>query len=215
VAYSIRTGFHFWNTRARERTFRVDTHISFGCPVGGAGVVRGIDEHHTLRDCETWRTDLPGALAASDPDVVVIVMGLLDLNGREVDGRWRELGDPAHDRWLQARMDEVATLLEAHGAPVVWLTFPHVRARDVEDPTRSWDSLAINEPWKVDRFNELLADVAAGHEGIELVDFAAWLDTWPDESFSPDMRDGVHFSYAGSDKVGAWLIPRVFAAIDG
>ena len=215
VAYSIRTAFHFWNTRAPERTFQVDTHISFGCPVGGPGVVRGVDEHDTPRDCGTWRTDLPGALVEADPDVVVMVMGLLDLNGREVDGRWRELGDPEHDDWLRGEMDEVADLLESGGVPVVWLNFPHVRARDVEDPTRPWDTLAINEPWKVDRFNELLAEVVADHEGIELVDFASWLDTWPNESFDPDMRDGVHFSYAGSDKVGDWLIPRVFAAIDG
>jgi peptidoglycan/LPS O-acetylase OafA/YrhL len=214
VAYSLGVAFHFWNTKGPERTFQVDNHISFGCPIGGPGVVRGADEHHTSTDCETWRTDLPAALARSSPDAVVMVMGLLDLNGREIDGEWRELGDPAHDRWLRERIDEVATLLEAPGVPVVWMTFPHVRAKDRSDPTRAWETLAINEPWKVDRFNELLAEVVAEHERIELVDLAGWLDTWPERSFDPEMRDGVHFSYAGADKVGEWLIPQVLAKLE-
>ncbi|MGH9236022.1 MAG: acyltransferase family protein [Acidimicrobiales bacterium] len=214
VAYSLGVAFHFWNTRGPERAFQVDNHISFGCPIGGPGVVRGTDEHGTSSDCETWRTDLPRALAASSPDVVVMVMGLLDLNGREIDGEWRELGDPVHDRWLRGQIDEVATLLEAPGVPVVWMTFPHVRAKDRSDPTRAWDTLAINEPAKVDRFNALLAEVAAGHDGIELVDLAGWLDTWPEQSFEPEMRDGIHFSYAGADKVGSWLIPQVLAKLE-
>ncbi|HET6771891.1 MAG TPA: acyltransferase family protein [Acidimicrobiales bacterium] len=214
VAYSLGVAFHFWNTRGPERAFQVDNHISFGCPIGGPGVVRGTDEHDTSSDCETWRTDLPRALAASSPDVVVMVMGLLDLNGREIDGEWRELGDPVHDRWLRGQIDEVATLLEAPGVPVMWMTFPHVRAKDRSDPTRAWDTLAINEPAKVDRFNELLAEVAAEHDGIELVDLAGWLDTWPEQSFEPDMRDGIHFSYAGADKVGSWLIPQVLAKLE-
>ncbi|HEX6165452.1 MAG TPA: acyltransferase family protein [Acidimicrobiales bacterium] len=214
VAYSLGVAFHFWNTRGPERTFQVDNHISFGCPIGGPGVVRGSDEHHTSADCETWRTDLPRALAASSPDVVVMVMGLLDLNGREIDGEWRELGDPVHDRWLRKQIDEIATLLEAPGVPVVWMTFPHVRAKDRSDPTRAWETLAINEPAKVDRFNELLAEVAAEHDGIELVDLAGWLEAWPEQSFDPEMRDGIHFSYAGADKVGDWLIPQVLAKLE-
>jgi peptidoglycan/LPS O-acetylase OafA/YrhL len=214
VAYSLGVAFHFWNTRGPERTFQVDNHISFGCPIGGPGVVRGSDEHHTSADCETWRTDLPEALAASSPDAVVMVMGLLDLNGREIDGEWREPGDPVHDRWLRGRIDELASVLEAPGVPVVWMTFPHVRAKDRSDPTRAWETLAINEPAKVDRFNELLAEVVADHDGIELVDLAGWLETWPEQSFDPEMRDGIHFSYAGADKVGNWLIPQVLAKLE-
>jgi hypothetical protein len=214
VAYSLGVAFHFWNTRGPEHAFQVDNHISFGCPIGGPGVVRGTDEHDTSSDCETWRTDLPRALAASSPDVVVMVMGLLDLNGREIDGEWREPGDPVHDRWLRGRIDELASVLEAPGVPVVWMTFPHVRAKDRSDPTRAWETLAINEPAKVDRFNELLAEVVADHDGIELVDLAGWLETWPEQSFDPEMRDGIHFSYAGADKVGNWLIPQVLAKLE-
>jgi hypothetical protein len=28
------------------------------------------------------------------------------------------------------------------------------------------------------------------------------------------MRDGIHFSYAGADKVGDWLIPQVLAKLE-
>jgi peptidoglycan/LPS O-acetylase OafA/YrhL len=213
VAYSIRTGFHFWNLRSPERTFQVDTHIAFGCPVGGPGIVRTAREKHTFADCNTWRPDLPAALAASSPDAVVVVIGLADLNGREVGGAWRPVGDPVHDAWLRGQVDEVATLLEAQGVPVLWLTFPHIRAKDSLDPTRPWQELDINEPQKVDEFNALLADALADHPGVSLLAFDQWLRTWPEESFSPEDRDGVHFSYAGSDKVGAWLAPQVLAAV--
>ncbi|MBN2623713.1 MAG: acyltransferase, partial [Acidimicrobiales bacterium] len=171
VAYSLLSGFHFWNVDEPDHVFRVDSHIAFGCPVGGPGVIRGItEEHHTYSDCAVWRDNIPRAIAGSSPDVIVILMGLGDLNGREVDGEWREMGDPTHDDWLMTQIDEVATALEAPGTPVVWLTFPHVRARDTSDPTSSWQSNPINDPAKVERYNELVAEVMMGHHGIDVVD---------------------------------------------
>src|SRR4029450_4356815 len=118
------------------RRIRLDTHIAFGCPVGGAGVVRDATEHPTFDDCNSWRARPPGGADPPNPDAIVIVMGLEDLNGRNVDGRWRQLGDPHYDRWLEGQISSVAGDLEAPGVPVVWLTFPHVRVKDLRDPTR-------------------------------------------------------------------------------
>jgi peptidoglycan/LPS O-acetylase OafA/YrhL len=214
VAWSMMVGFRYWNDNPMHgRRIRLDTHIAFGCPVGGAGVVRDATEHPTFDDCNSWRPDLPGALATSKPDAIVIVMGLEDLNGRNVDGRWRQLGDPHYDRWLEGQISSVAGDLEAPGVPVVWLTFPHVRVKDLRDPTRQWQDIEINQPAKVDRFNAVLRRAVADHPLVRVVDLAAWLQTWPGQSFNPEDRDGVHFSFDASDRVDAWLIPQVLAAI--
>lgn len=214
VAWSLMLGFVGWNASGTDRPIRLDTHIAFGCPVGGPGLVRDIREHDTLEDCDTWRDDLPGALARSQPDAVVIVMGLEDLGGRRIDGRWRTLGDPVHDRWLRGQIDKVASLLERPGVPVVWLTFPHIRLRDVSDPTRPWQDIAINDPDKVTRLNSLIRRAVADHPAITVVDLAAWLKTWPGQSFRPADRDGVHFRYDAAIRVDAWLLPQVLAGVD-
>ena len=213
VAWSMMVGFRYWNDAGHSRRIRLDTHISFGCPVGGAGTVRDATKHATYDDCNSWRPDLRGALAASNPDAIVMVMGLEDLNGRPIHGRWRELGNPRYDRWLERQMSDVAREFEARRVPVLWLTFPHIRMGDMKDPTRSWKDIDINDPAKVDRFNQVLRRAVAGRPHITVVDLAAWLETWPDQSFRPEDRDGVHFSFTASARVDAWLIPQVLAAI--
>jgi peptidoglycan/LPS O-acetylase OafA/YrhL len=214
VAWSMMVGFRTWDRTFPEHAVRVDTHIAFGCPLGGPGTVRDVQVHTTFEDCATWHPGLRRALARSHPDAVVVVMGLADLGGRYIAGRWRDLGDPRLDSWLGDRIEHIADVLDRQGAPVVWLTFPHVRTRDPADPTRTWDTIGINDPAKVDRLNQIITAVAARHPGINVVDLAGWLQTWPDQSFDPADRDGVHFSWSASDRVAAWLMPQVDAAID-
>ncbi len=213
VAWSLLAGFTTWNRTHADSTLQVDTHIAFGCPAGGPGAARVVVEQPTPADCGPWHADLAAAIDGSAPDLVVMVMGLADLGGRALDGGWRQPGDPGHDRWLLDRLDALAATMEGRGVPVVWLTFPHIQLVDVGDPTRPWSDIPINEPARVDRYNELLRATASRHPGIALVDFAAWVDTWPNGSFDPRDRDGVHFSFAGSDKVAAWLVPQLLARL--
>jgi lysophospholipase L1-like esterase len=209
VAWSLMPGFAFWNDDHPDRDLQVDSHIAFGCPAGGPGATRIVHEHAGWPECETWHDELDAALARSSPDLVVVVMGLADLGGRQFDGEWRVPGDRTFDRSELRRLDDLAARLDAAGAHVVWLTFPHVRVRDPEDPTRPWDDIPVNDAARVDRYNALVREAAAGHPGIRVVDLAAWVDTWPNGSFEPDIRDGVHFSFAGADRVGEWLIPQL------
>ncbi len=213
VAYSMMPGFLWWNDHEPGRQIQIDSHIAFGCPLGGQDLVQDVTEHWVMDDCRAWRPDLPGALATSKPDAIVMVMGLEDLNGHKVGGQWRTFGDRGYERWLRHRIAELATMLTRPGVPVLWLTFPHVRSHDPADPTRPWQDLPINDPAKVDRLNALIRQVAAHHPGITVVDLAGWLQTWPGQSFRPDDRDGVHFSFAAADRVDTWLIPQVLAAL--
>jgi peptidoglycan/LPS O-acetylase OafA/YrhL/lysophospholipase L1-like esterase len=213
VAWSLLAGFVGWNRDNGDRTLQVDSHTAFGCPAGGAGTTRVVIEQATFPDCAPWHAELAQAIDRSSPDVIVLAMGLADLGGRPLDGQWRLPGDPAHDRWLLGRLDALATTMEQQGVPVVWLTFPHIRLVDTGDPTRPWSDIPVNDPARVDRFNQLLRETVARHPGIELLDLAAWVDTWPNGSFDPHDRDGVHFSFAGSEKVAAWLAPQLLARL--
>ncbi len=105
VAWSISPGFAGWNEQHPDQNVTLDTHISFGCPISGPGTWLGPSgEVKTWQDCATWEPDLPRAFSRSQPDAVVIVMGLGDLGGREVDGEWRSLGDPAYDEWFRGKL---------------------------------------------------------------------------------------------------------------
>ena len=207
VAWSLLPGLSLWNDRHPARALQVDTHLAFGCPAGGPGRTWILEEQQTFPECDSWHADLGAAIARSSPDLVVLVMGLGDLGGRPIDGEWRPPGDPVHDRWLADRLDTLATVIDAQGVPAVWLTFPHVRVPDTRDPTRPWQDVPVNDPTRVDRYNELVRATVDRHPGIEVVDLASWVDTWRDGSFHPQDRDGVHFTFGGSERAGGWLAP--------
>jgi len=209
VAWSLLAGFDLWDRAHLHHTFQVDTVTSFGCPVGDAGEVDIVRVRPTGPECDAFRESLSSDLAARPVAAIVFVMGLADLNGRELDGEWRVMGDPVHDAWLLEQLDDVATRIEAADVPAFWLTFPHIRLVDVDDPTRPWHDIPVNDPGKVDRFNELIRQTVDRHRGIELVDLAGWLDTWPDASFDPADRDGVHFSFMAAGRVVEWLAPTI------
>ena len=75
---------------------------------------------------------LPGLLDEADADVVVVLPGVGELGDREIDGRWRHLGDPAYDAWLRQRLEDLADRgVGRRRGPVVWATTPHVQHRTV------------------------------------------------------------------------------------
>ncbi|HEX5365850.1 MAG TPA: acyltransferase family protein [Acidimicrobiales bacterium] len=209
VAFTLIPGFQQWSQEHPDRALTLGAVTPFGCPIGGPGRYVIFEELPTWPECGTFRDDVSAFIAHHRVDATVVVMGLADLNGREVAGRWRPLGDPVYDRWLLAQLDDVARRLDASGAPTFWLTFPYVRVVDPDDPTRPWHDIPVNEPWKVDRFNQLIRQTAAAHPAIRVVDLASWLETWPHESFDPADRDGVHFSVEASGRVAEWLVPRI------
>jgi lysophospholipase L1-like esterase len=80
--------------------------------------------------------------------------------------------------------------------------------RDRDDPTRSPDSIPLNEPDRVDAVNAVLRRVVAGRPGIILLDLNSWVASWPDQ-FDPELRDGLHFTMPGSMRVANWLVPQL------
>jgi peptidoglycan/LPS O-acetylase OafA/YrhL len=216
VAWSISPGFSRWNDEHPAQSVTLDTHISFGCPISGPGPWMGPNgKVDTWPDCATWEPDLPRALARSEPDAVVIVMGLADLGGREVEGRWRSWGDPVFDEWFRGKLAHLADTLASSGAPVVWLTYPDVRIPDPDDPTADPAWLEVNDPSRLEALNEAVREVVAGRDGFRLVDLNGWVRSWPGGEWQRDMRDGVHFTLAGSVQAAGFVVPAALAVAGG
>jgi hypothetical protein len=144
-----------------------------------------------------------------------MIMGMADIGGREIDGEWHQPGDREFDEWFSERLDGVADALASGGDPVVWLTYPHIRVADRHDPTRSPDDIALNEPHRVDALNAAIREAVEGRPGFSVVDLSGWVSSWPEGQFDTELRDGVHFTLAGSGRAGEWLAPHLIAAAAG
>jgi peptidoglycan/LPS O-acetylase OafA/YrhL len=165
--------------------------------MGGAVTVREIGDEP---GCDQWWKEyLPQWLAATRPDVVVIIGGYglaweIDPNG---DDRWCVLGDGTNrcEPWARARIEATSGMLErlAPDAIVVWTTTGHV------DP---WGPLDI-DPRAIDVLNTLIIDEAKRNQA-DVIDLGSWLDDNLDLTV-----DGTHLGPEGVAAVTPWLSERL------
>jgi peptidoglycan/LPS O-acetylase OafA/YrhL len=214
AAASLVPGFGAWNGTDAEQQFQVDTHVTPDCPLGGPGERRSLGEEvESTIDCEAWRFRLPEMLEASQPDAIVVVMGLADLGERKIDRKWVHLGDPAYDRFMADQIDGLADVLADTGKPVLWATYPHQRIdNDPDDPAQSWTDFDDNDPRRVDVLNELIYAQAGDRSGFTVVDLDAWLNDAPQGQFNTEMRDGAELTESGATSAVTWLAPQVLDA---
>ena len=215
LSASMIAGLEGWNGRHPDEQIWVDSHSVFGCPMVDTGVTPLLGTWPTTAQCVDWHQDLDNALVRYDTDAVLMMAGLADLQGHSIGGQMVDLGDPTHDEWFRAELDRLATTLSAPGIPLVWANFPHVRMEAPSEPTKDWTDFVINKPWRVDRLNELLAEVLAAHPEVTPADLDGWAHSWPEGEFDPARRDGVHFLDAGSDLAADWLVPQLIALARG
>jgi peptidoglycan/LPS O-acetylase OafA/YrhL len=212
LATSLVPGVATWNQREPDSQVRLATHITDGCPPAAPGPVRLAGA--TVGEgtaCRGWEPRLPHLLDAAEPDVIVVVTGLDELGERDLDGAWHHIGDPAYDTWLANELDELAGTLADSGVPVLWATLPHVRIGGADG---DWTRHDENDPARVNRYNELVSEAAAGHDDIQVVDLAAWAQgLTPGGEFGPHFRqDGTTFTERGARGAVTWLMDEVIAA---
>jgi peptidoglycan/LPS O-acetylase OafA/YrhL len=216
VAWSLMPGFAGWNENHPDQNVTLDTHLSFGCPLSGPGDWMGPrGRTPTWPDCSTWLPDMPKAFDRSQPDVIVMTMGLGDVGGRKVEGKWRSFGDPVFDDWFRDKLAGVADMLASAHTDVVWLTYPDIRVANADDPTADPDDMEINDPRRVDALNAMVRDELAGRPGFRVVDLNGWVRSWPSGEFDRDLRDGVHFTLGGSAIADEFVVPQALAAMNG
>ena len=179
----------------------------------GCGVATAVplSDHGVVGDpfgnCTTWPTWWRDDVRQLHPQVVGLVTGFWEVVDRWYEGRWQHLGDPAFDAYERAQLEQAVGILSSGGAKVALLTAPYFRTG--EQPN--------GDPWpqdataRVDRWNRLLAEVAAAHPGtVALVPLHDLLDpgghfTWTIGGKVVRQGDGVHTTLAG----GTYLAPRV------
>jgi peptidoglycan/LPS O-acetylase OafA/YrhL len=214
TAASIVDGFRSWNEAESDAQFRVDTHVSDDCPLGGPGIVRRFGETEEFSaQCVAWRWRLSETLDAADHDAIIVSVGAADLGERRVDGEWSHLGQPAYDRSMEREIRGLVHVLGDAGAPVLWLTTPHLRLDPApDDPSTSWSQFEDNDPYRVDRLNSLVGAAIADLDKFDRVDLNAWLYDSPGGQFNPDIRSGEAFTDEGAHEVVSWLAPQLLSA---
>ena len=216
VSWTMLGGLATWN-ESQERQIQVDSYRAIACTLAEPGPVRSLEAlEEPLPPCVSFREGLVATLAAKDYDAIVVAMGHKDLSDRQIDGgTWRHFGDPVFDDWWHAQAAALADILAAERVPVLWATAPVAHIARPEDPSRGPETYPDNDPARVARLNELLGEVVRERRGMQLVDVAGWLADMPGGETDPGMRaDGVHWTVAASDALGAWLVPQVLEAVD-
>jgi peptidoglycan/LPS O-acetylase OafA/YrhL len=174
-----------------------------------------------------WYTDPPGNpcrsgdaggllqtyrswVAGYDPDVVVY-LARSDTLDTKLQGTWLHLGQPALDRWAEARFQAAVPVLASEGARVVFLTSPFYDSGE-QGNGQPWPE---NAPSRVTTDNRLLTEAAQRFPGqsalFDLGDllsraghYAANVDGTPVRC-----QDGVHLTVAGGRWVAARLLPEL------
>jgi hypothetical protein len=161
--------------------------------------------------CAVQSNDWAAAVGSYNPDVVALLDGRWDITDHLLGGRWVHVGQPAFDAMLLGRLDAAVATLSARGARVALLTLPCLAEGEQPDG-RPWPQ---DDPARVARYNELLAQAAAASGGrATVVDLAGHV--CPAGRFAASAgrvtvrnSDGVHFTAAGSAWLAPWLFPQL------
>jgi peptidoglycan/LPS O-acetylase OafA/YrhL len=147
---------------------------------------------------------------AYHPDVVLVANGEYEVRDQRIGSSWQHIGSPAVDTRVRSALTEATSVLGSTGATVVLLTAPYYRQQEQ----------ANGQPWpedaraRVDRYNDLLRQVAAGSGGrVVVADLGARLD--PGGRFTTTIdgvvvrfADGIHVTEAGAKRIAPWLLTR-------
>jgi peptidoglycan/LPS O-acetylase OafA/YrhL len=155
------------------------------------------------------------ALAALDPDVVVLYVGGPEGFGYDLgDGRWRGPCDASFDSWYEAAARRSIRELSANGATVVVVTMVHRPPADFGSDFKP----PKDDNRHVDCDNRMLRAAVAAEPHARLLDLDSYI--CPAGHCRPSIdgitlrTDGVHFLKDGAVVVAAWLLPKVLALAD-
>jgi hypothetical protein len=209
VGLSFGRGLELWAAETGAAIVRNDAvrscslgrHLRVRLPFG--------QEVPVPRRCSEWDTTWPETIASFDPDVVVSLYTMWEIEWRQLpDGRWAKPGDPEFDRWQLSEYQTAADVLAARGAQVLWLNTACYGDKPIEPHDLFWI-----------RNTQTLPKLAASRASVHLVDMNRLL--CPTGPSSPAFRgvhdvrpDGSHFSDEGGLAVAHWLMPIVLGEKD-
>jgi peptidoglycan/LPS O-acetylase OafA/YrhL len=190
-------------------------HIRLGCGLVERDAVRVVGQvFHVTEQCaglaEEWRAVLEGV----DTDVAVVLFGPWEVSDHLLPGstQWSAIGEPETDEAARVAIRDALELLLARTDLVVWLTSPPIdRALD---PTAPAGDDPAGDPARMDRWNELVGEVAAEFppDRVAVVDLAGWFDLLPGGPLDPAVRpDGVHVADDHAPALGRFVADELLA----
>jgi peptidoglycan/LPS O-acetylase OafA/YrhL len=185
---------------------RISNRAIKGCGIVPLTRVRFSGRTGTRR-CADWARRWQAGVTADDPDLAVVLLGRWEVHDREMDGRWRHIGDPEFDALLAKQLEQALDVITARGARALLLTAPYTAFSRKTDGS-FWPEDSAE---RVDAWNAMLRAAAARRPGtVSVADLnrlvcPAGRYTWEVDGITV-RSDGAHFTAAGIDRiVGPWL----------
>jgi peptidoglycan/LPS O-acetylase OafA/YrhL len=203
VGLSFGRGLELWAAETGDAIVRNDAirscslgrHLRVRLPFG--------QEVPVPKGCSDWDTKWPETISSFDPDVVVVLYTIWEIEWRQLpDGHWGKPGDPEFDRWQLSEYQTATDILSARGAQVLWLNTA-CEGTPIEPHDLFWF-----------HNQRTLPRLAASRSAAHIVDMNHLLCPHgppnPDFGGVHDVRpDGSHFSDAGGLAVARWFMPIV------
>ena len=163
--------------------------------------------------CAEFDSRWPKELAAINPDVAVLMLGIGEQFDRQVEGDTVPFGTPAYEDFLDRQLDERVALLGAGGRPVVLMTVP---CHGALESGVSQDPVIINDERRVQWLNDVQRRYASTHPDVRLIDLHGFLCSggYTDDldGVHPLRTDGIHFTPDGVQLIWRWLAPQLVSA---
>jgi peptidoglycan/LPS O-acetylase OafA/YrhL len=189
----------------------VQGSTQLGCGLIAKPVVVGGQTEPLGPTCGSFDDRWPGEVAASRPDVAVLMLGIGEQFDREVDGRVVRFRTREYEKLLDREIAARVELLGGGLRPVVLVTVPCHAA--LENGV-SQDPVIINDERRVQWLNDVQRRYVARHsDQVKLVDLHQFLCA---DGYSNSIHgvhelrsDGVHFTPAGVQMIWKWMGPQI------
>lgn len=202
-ARSLGYGLERWG--AQEGDVLVWNVATEGCGIANDGTVgTGAQASPVSGECAEAVAAFPGQVAEFDPDIVIVLTSLWDLEPRRIEGwpSFLEPGDADFDEYLVEEFARAVDTFSAGGAQVVWALAPCIEVKTAPGQT---DTVGAYNDEKIRHLDDVILPELAEErpDTVTLFDldeilcpggrYATEID-----GISPIRTDGVHFSVDGS-----------------
>ncbi|MEZ5144346.1 MAG: acyltransferase family protein [Acidimicrobiales bacterium] len=182
-----------------------------GCATVEAPRLSGGNEVFYPDVCRGWVDQWATKAREERPDVALVQLGPWEVADTQLPGDdvYRSLGDPVLDDAVRRQLARgVDALLDAGAGKVLLLTSPYIdsnRRNGVSPPTPFPES----DRARMDRWNQIVREVADERSRVGIVDLAAYQNGLPDEVDRRLRPDGVHLTWDTANEVATWLGPEI------